>query len=361
MRNGAPLVLGAGRYVQGPGLLATIAKEVSYLGTKAVILAEELPWDTFKDTITSSLEDASIPYIVFPFSGYCSDSVTSKLAEAVKQEAADLVIGVGGGKAMDAAKWGAYQAGVQVLNVPTTVTTCAASVTLCVLYDDDGAMNRVEFTDRAVGCVLIDTDLIVNQCPARHFAAGIADALAKEPEMYFSERFAQNWEDSVLPTAGALVSQFTASEYFSYGLQALEDLKAGKVTDAVDDVVALNVVMTGLVSSFASGGKQLALAHSLYDCTTILFKPQRAKYLHGEIVSCGIPIQLAVNGYDEQRIKSVIEFLKKLGTPTKLSDIEIKPTEENIETILNYMFTTMDIRDTAMQDRIREGIRLISH
>ncbi len=359
MRNNAPILLGAGDFIQGPGVLDTAGSAVRSYGSNALIVAGKTAWDKTGKRVSRSLAQAGVLYQVHEFNGYCSDYQTDLVAEKAKGMNADVVIGIGGGKCLDTAKWGSDKAGLRVVTIPTSVATCAAYVSLCVLYDDTGTTLKSVFTRREVGAVILDTQFIASDSPVRSFASGIADALAKEPELYFSIRFSSDWEKSVLPDLGYDIACFNTKRFFAQGLKALEEVRAGACTETVEDIANTNVVLTGMVSCLASGGKQLAIAHSIYDCVCKHFKPQRARFLHGEIVSCGIAVQMAVNGEPQEKIEEILSFLRAIGTPTKLSDIDIDPTEQNLAVILNYVFSNMGIEDEQVKELIRTHIRRI--
>lgn len=359
MRNNAAILLGAGDFIQGPDALQQTGSVVSIYGRNALIVADVIPWGKTNTTISAALKEKNISFEMHPFEGYCSDLNTDAVAEKAKMMNADVIIGVGGGKCLDTAKWGADKAGLRVVTIPTSVATCAAYVSLCVLYDDTGTTLKSVFTKREVGAVILDTKLIATDCPPRLFASGIADALAKEPELYFSIRFSKDWEKSVLPDLGYEIARFNTKRYFDQGEKALIAVKNGVLTSDVEDVANINVALTGMVSCLASGGKQLAIAHSLYDCICTHFKPQRTEFLHGEIVSCGIAVQMAVNGCDEESIEEVRSFLRRIGTPTTLKDIGVDPTEENVKIILDYIFNNMVIEDPNIRELIKQHIRII--
>jgi glycerol dehydrogenase len=359
MRNNAPILLGAGDFIQGPGVLDTIGSIVGRYGRKALIVAGETAWQKTEDRIAKSFEKEKISFETYRFTGYCSDAKTDEIAQFAKDWETDIIVGVGGGKCLDSAKWSSDKAGLRVVTVPTSVATCAAYVSLCVLYDDTGSTIASVFTEREVGAVVLDTQLIATACPSRMFASGIADALAKEPELFFSIRYSTDWEKSVLPDLGFEIASFNTKRYFGQGVAALRAVESSTLNSDVEDVACTNVALTGMVSCLASGGKQLAIAHSIYDCICTHFKPQRAEFLHGEIVSCGIPVQMAVNGYDGNRIHRMIEYLKQIGTPTCLRDIHVEPTKENVKKILDYVFRNMGIEDSQMRELIETRMALI--
>ena len=81
------------------------------------------------------------------------------------------------------------------------------------------------------------------------FAAGIADALAKYPEVDFSMIYSTDWEKSVLPALALDVAKFNTQKYFASGLEALEDVRNGKATEVMEDILCTNIVLTGMVSA----------------------------------------------------------------------------------------------------------------
>ena len=199
MRNNAPILLGAGDFIQGPGVLDSIGSVVGNYGKKALVVAGNTAWQKTKSTIIDSFQNAGISFELYQFSGYCSDLKTDEISNLAKEKGSDIIVGVGGGKCLDSAKWSSNKADLRVVTVPTSVATCAAYVSLCVLYDDTGSTLKAVFTKHEVGAVLLDTQLIATDCPSRMFASGIADALAKEPELYFSIRHSPNWKSLYFP------------------------------------------------------------------------------------------------------------------------------------------------------------------
>jgi len=227
---------------------------------------------------------------------------------------------------------------------------------LSVVYNDNGDVLYSVFHNREVASVLVDMEILTSHCPTRMLAAGIADALAKFPEIAFSMEYASDWEKTVLPSAALVLSKHNWDLFFQKGKKALEDAKTGKLSPELEDVVCAGIALTGTVSSLVSGGRQLAVAHSFYDSICKNFKQQQRKFLHGEIVSAGILLQMLVNGMESAQIDETRNFLSSIGTPVSLRDLDIEPTSFNIDAIYTYIRTTMNLLEGWMTERLRAGL-----
>ncbi|WP_368178977.1 iron-containing alcohol dehydrogenase family protein [Anaerotruncus colihominis] len=355
MRDGAQIILGAGRYIQTPGAAALTGREAKFFADRAIVAAGATAWQIAGQQVEESLRANGVDFLFHPFSGFCSETTVGAIVRDAESFGARLIIGVGGGKCMDTVKLAADCLGVRVITVPTSAATCACYATVCIKYDDTGTPDCNEYCRQPVAAVLVDTDLLARRCPARMLAAGVADAMAKYPEIDFSIRFVKGWDITIMPVSALQVAKSNTDKYFADAANAVLQVADGTLTPVVDDIIFTNLALTGLTSQLSSGSKQLAVAHGLYDAVSKLFKPQRARLLHGEIVSCGIPVQLAVNGYSEEYIEKNVRFLELIGTPMQFSQLGIEPTEENLEQILAFIFDNVGIDEPALQEKIRKN------
>ena len=165
-----------GRYVQGQGALAELSDEVSRLGSTVLIV---VGGTAHKTIVPAYLPDWSEQFDiqVEPFSGECSDREIERLSRTAKDQSCDVIVGMGGGKAIDTAKAVAHAAGAATVIVPTIASTDAPTSAVSVIYTSDGAFQRYLFVRRNPDLVLVDTDIIA-QAPVRFLVAGMGDALA---------------------------------------------------------------------------------------------------------------------------------------------------------------------------------------
>jgi len=356
MRKGNPY-LGGGRYIQTENAASLLGSELKRYGAKrAFVLGGHTALSIASPCFEAGMRDEGVDFAVEEFQGHCTLEKCAILSEKARKFNADMIVGVGGGKALDTAKLVANDMGLGVITIPTSAATCAAFAVLSVVYSDEGDVLYSLFHDREVLSVLVDTEIIASRCPPRMFASGIADALAKYPEIAFSMDFAKDWEKTVLPSTALALSKHTWDLFLAKGKKALGDIEAKTATVDAEDVLCAGIALTGTVSSLVSGGRQLAIAHTFYDSICKHFKPQQRKFLHGEIVSAGIPLQMLVNGMDTAQIGEIRNFLLSIGTPVSLRDLEIEPTSANIDTIYTYIKTGMNLTEGWMLERVRAGL-----
>ncbi len=118
-----------------------------------------------------------------------SEAQIAVLVERATAAGATLLIGAGGGKALDTAKAAARDLGLPVIVVPTIAASDAPCSALAVIYTEDGAVAYDTFLPSNPDLVLVDTALIA-RAPARFLAAGIGDALATYYEAESCDRAA---------------------------------------------------------------------------------------------------------------------------------------------------------------------------
>ena len=75
----------------------------------------------------------------------CTYKNMDRLCELAKRIQADMIFGMGGGKALDTAKGAGVKAGIPVFTFPTIAATCAATTALSVVYREDGNFDSFFF------------------------------------------------------------------------------------------------------------------------------------------------------------------------------------------------------------------------
>lgn len=91
-----------GKYIQGEHAITELPYLIHLLGKRGLIIAS--PTVTREILPDCNLEDSGVQYAVEIFRGECCNSEIKRLQEHVVHSAADIIIGMGGGKTIDAAK-----------------------------------------------------------------------------------------------------------------------------------------------------------------------------------------------------------------------------------------------------------------
>lgn len=303
-----------GRYLQGPGALSRLGAEIAGFapGAPALVLVDRGVHDLISTDLTAALGDADA--LVLQHAGECSEAAIGEAAAAARGKDAGVLVGIGGGKALDTAKAAAHEAGLPVVVVPTIAASDAPCSALAVVYHDDGTVAYDRFLPRNPDLVLADTALIA-RAPARFLAAGIGDALAT---FYEAEACRRSGAANCLGMPGLPlayeIARFCRDSIFDHGATALAECDADTVGPAMERVVEANILLSGI--GFQSGG--VAAAHAIHHGLTELDEVHG--YLHGEKVAIGVLAGLLIQG-DEAEFARVRAFCAEVRLPVRLGDI----------------------------------------
>jgi len=170
------ITLFPGRYIQGRGALASLGGECARLGRKVFLIASPHPQKRLLPAILPAVQE-KCRVVVETFGRQCSDDEIQRLLGRCRQAEADLVVGLGGGKTLDAAKAVAHLAQKPAIMAPTIASTDAPCSSVCVVYTPEGIFQRADLLPRNPDAVIVDTQ-VVAAAPPRFLAAGMGDALA---------------------------------------------------------------------------------------------------------------------------------------------------------------------------------------
>ena len=274
---------------------------------------------------------------VLEYGHECTHTAITKLAEHAKQLQADMIFGMGGGKALDTAKGAAWEAGLPVFTFPTIAATCAATTALSVVYKEDGSFDEFYFYDRPAVHSFIDLSIIAD-APAIYLQAGMGDTIGKYFECHFSARGDQLAHPSALGRAISTMCYFPLRDC---GVRALRDCKEHRCTEALREAVLANVVSTGLVSLMVLDQYNCAVAHSVY-YGLVCIPGFEEENLHGNVVAYGVLVQLAVDGKVDEA-KDLKQFLQDMEIKTTLTEMGVKLDRSKMESVLTEIVSGPDM------------------
>lgn len=306
------------RYIQGPGVLERLPALAAEFGRAPFVLIDA-GVDRAEGT---NLRTLLLGAAFAPFQGEITHAAIGDAVAAAQAVAADCIVVIGGGKAIDTAKGIARALRCPILVVPSIASNDAPTSRLIVIYDTAHRIVEVQRMDWNPDVVLVDTALIA-RAPRRFLAAGIGDALSKLFEATAcAAAGGRNAFDTRPPIAALALARACYETIRRDGEAALAAVDRGTPDAALENVVEAAVLLSGL--GFESGG--LSLAHSL--TRGFGTHPATAAVPHGDIVAFGTLVQMAHERYDEAEIADVAAFCKRCGLPVTLRAVGLPAPEE---------------------------------
>ena len=326
------------RYVQGRDAMAELGSLVAGLAKKPLVLTDDVVRDLTGQTLERSFERAQVPLTFERFGGIPTKAESERVARVIREGGHDIVIGLGGGAAIDAAKGAGADAEVPWVSAATVASTDAPTSALSVVYTEEGAFEAYRFYGRNPALVVVDTQLVA-QAPTKFLAAGVGDALATWIEARaLRGTDAANMVEGLPTKAGTALARLSWDILWESALPALDAVDRNLVTPDVEAVVEATTLLSGL--GFESGG--LAAAHAVHDGLTAV--DQTHHLSHGEKVNIGSLTQLLLEGAATAEVEEFAEFTARVGLPTTLTEAGLGDADESV--LDQVVEATMDPEET---------------
>lgn len=304
-----------GRYIQGAGALEDLGEALNLLGDHALVICDPFVWGHFLDAKLRSPIEQEVEATFEKFGGESSDEEIDRLIDLGEDRQCDVIVGVGGGKALDTAKAVSHEMELPVAIVPTLASTDAPCSALAVIYTPEGEMKRYLILRHNPNVVLLDTQIVV-EAPVRFLVSGMGDALATWFEAESCRQsYAPNMTGRVGSRTGYHLARLCYETLLEYGEFAKRSCEAKAITPALEHIVEANTLLSGL--GFESGG--LASAHAIHNGLTVIDATH--DYWHGEKVAIGTLASLFLTDKPSHLIDEVYDFCEAVGLPTTLAQI----------------------------------------
>lgn len=310
-------------YIQGPGVIARAGDCARKHGTKPGLVIDALVRPMVEPALLSGFPQ---PPVIADFAGEITDAAVDGLLATLGE--VDVIVAVGGGKALDAGKAAAFRLGCPMVSVPTIASTDGPASSGIAMYDDAHRMIRVDQMPANPVAVVVDSAVIA-QAPVRFLRAGIGDAIAKKFEAEGCAAGGGLTKHGTPPSfTGLAIADAAYRVLRAHGVAAIAAAKRHEVTDDLEAVIEAAVLLSAL--GFENGG--LSIAHSMTRGLTTL--RGAGKRLHGEQVGYGTVMHLAVDGADAATLADMAAFLRSVGLPATLRELDVTDlTPAEIETI----------------------------
>lgn len=284
---------------------------------------------SIKNEFFKTLKDKNFHLV--HYGNECCHSIVNSTLHNLNDNTYDLILGIGGGKSIDASKVMMDKLNIPLFTIPTIASTCAAVSYISVMYEENHVFQELYFLKRPPHKTFINLETLI-AAPKKYLWAGIGDTLAKYYEMNLKARGKRlNFNT----TMGEKLSHLCKETMLIYGKHALS---TSIVDSDFKEVAGVILVTTGIVSNLIDFKYNGALAHAIFDALTKI-KRVEEEHLHGEVVAFGILIQLQLEGNHEE-LNNLLNFYKEINLPTTLKEIVVKneyleKKEEIIDKILN--------------------------
>lgn len=307
----------ANAYVQEQGLMKKAGEWLVKYGNNLFIIAGKTAWSKVGAILEPSLKEYQLAYEVAIFTGESSYEEVERLQKIVPH-ATDLIVGIGGGKALDAAKAVAAKLGIPFVAIPTVAGTCACVTHLSVMYTTDGVF--IDFITHAQNSILtlVDGEIIADS-PVSFMLSGIGDTLAK---WYEGIVCARGHEDDVPTKLGLAAAKICLDTLTEYSEIAIKDMNSKTPSYAVQQITDAIFLSAGAVGGFGMENTRACAAHGVHDGLTVV--KETHQMMHGMKVAYGIIALLYIDNQPSEEIERVKSFYRKIGLPTSLLELGVK-------------------------------------
>lgn len=291
-------------------------------GKTVLVIGGRQALDAALDKIRAAVEQTNLKIIgVELFGKDCTYANVERLRAMPIYHEADMVFGVGGGKALDTVKCLCITDDKPVFTFPTIASNCSACTAVSIMYNEDGTFLKPNFFVRPAMHAFIDTEIIA-KAPCRYMWAGMGDTYAKFYEATISSR---DERLEHFTAVGVAISHMCRDPLLAYGAKGFADHQKGISSYEVEQIILAIIVTTGVASIFLTKDftpdYNSGLAHAIFYALTS-YPIIEEKHLHGEVVGFGVLLALLVDGQDEE-FEKVYQLNKAVKLPVSLEEVEI--------------------------------------
>ncbi|EHG19532.1 hypothetical protein HMPREF9334_01847 [Selenomonas infelix ATCC 43532] len=244
-------------------------------------------------------------------------SFAMQLAEDVITQEIDLIVGLGGGKALDVSKYAAYIAKRPLLSIPTTISNDGIASPIAVL-------KRVDGKPMSLGCrmpsmMVLDTEILLHS-PRALIQAGIGDTISNYMALRDWKLACRRGKDTMNGYA-YLMSQTS--------LDVLMRTEFDDISPGFIEVLARSLVLSGIAMSLAGSSRPVSGSEHLFSHALDYFL--QLNNLHGLQTALGTVVVLKLIGEDASAVE---RYLRRFHVD--INPAHMKISEENFVYCLQH-------------------------
>ncbi|SEH38440.1 glycerol-1-phosphate dehydrogenase [NAD(P)+] [Ruminococcus flavefaciens] len=243
------------------------------IGQKTIIISEEFLIGIYKDKIMDISSDFGNAEIVAMKSASFDEAVS--IAKKVCVEDVKVIIGIGGGRVLDTAKYAAHISKAVYICMPTSLSNDSLASPFSVLETYGKA--RKTLTCKIPTAIIVDTNMIIN-APEGQTLSGIGDTIAKHTALF-------DWKLSASKTNSRVDDFAYALSRMSYDSVYHCDEKDMKNRVFIR-ILSRALVMGGLAMEIAGSSRPCSGSEHLFAHAIEEYYPD-VKISHGLAVALG--------------------------------------------------------------------------
>lgn len=260
--------------------------------TKAAIYFGEGIYDLFGDTITNSLNEVEIQVAhVGTVVDIDFQHIAIKAFEIPND--VNVLIGVGGGKAIDATKYMGFLRKLPFISIPTSTSNDGFSSSVASLLLNG---KRTSFPAKTPYGIIVDID-VIKGAPDKFIYSGIGDLVSNITALY-DWKFEEDNKKAVMDDFSVMISKKAVNSFVRTEFKTIKDDLFLK--ELVDSLCLNGIAMEIAGNSSPASGSEHLISHAL---DKLLKEPQ----LHGVQVGIATYIMARVQKHREERITKVLE------------------------------------------------------
>jgi glycerol dehydrogenase len=318
-----------GKYCQGKNIMNNIYEYVSFIGKRFLIIVDSVVVEIIKDKIEEGFNGTEGEYEFILFMNESTEEEAMRIAKIAQDKNVDGIIGAGGGKAIDTAKFVCNICDIPLVVIPTSASSDAPCSAASVIYNGEGTFLYSSRMKRNPDLVLVDT-MIIDSSPVRLLIAGMGDAFATFYEARACDKSgALNYTGGRRTEGAYALAKLCNDILLEYGFSAKKSVENKEWSESLEKIVEANIYLSGV--GFENNG--CAIAHAFYNGMTSAIKPFTA--LHGEGVAFGTIVQLIteylVSGnWNHKEFDEVVNFYKSVGLPLTFRELNINNVDDKM-------------------------------
>lgn len=224
-----------------------------------------------------------------------SFSEAMELAKQICMKDVEVIIGVGGGKVLDVAKYAGFVGKIPYICVPTTLSNDSLASPVAVLGTEGDARKTLKCAIPAG--IVVDVNVIMG-APASHLQSGIGDTISKYTALYDWKLDAAHRKERVDDFSYLLSDMALSSLCYNEekSLKSKEFIK----------ILTQSLVLGGLAMEIAGNSRPCSGSEHLF-CHSLEENYKEIQISHGMAVALGSLTSCRLQGRDVRTLEKVLQ------------------------------------------------------